>query len=92
MRTTMKKLIALTVLALFTITAVFAADLTGKTVILHSNDVHGSIAGYANIAQLRNEAEAAGAEVILVDAGEETTSSIMAMHSSNQILRMQNSR
>ena len=70
MRTTMKKLIALTVLALFTITAVFAADLTGKTVILHSNDVHGSIAGYANIAQLRNEAEAAGAEVILVDAGD----------------------
>ena len=70
MRTTMKKLIALTVLALFAITAVFAADLTGKTVILHSNDVHGSIAGYANIAQLRNEAEAAGAEVILVDAGD----------------------
>ena len=70
MRTTMKKLIALTVLALFAITAVFAADLTGKTVILHSNDVHGSIAGYANIAQLRNEAKAAGAEVILVDAGD----------------------
>lgn len=70
MRKTSKKLIALTVLTVFMITAVFASDLTGKTVILHSNDVHGAIAGYANIAQLRNEYEAEGAEVILVDAGD----------------------
>lgn len=70
MRKTLKKLIALTVLTVFMITAVFASDLTGKTVILHSNDVHGAIAGYANIAQLRNEYEAKGAEVILVDAGD----------------------
>ncbi len=70
MRKTLKKLIALTVLTVFMITAVFASDLTGKTVILHSNDVHGAIAGYANIAQLRNEYEAEGAEVILVDAGD----------------------
>lgn len=70
MRKTLKKLIALTVLTVFMTTAVFASDLTGKTVILHSNDVHGAIAGYANIAQLRNEYEAEGAEVILVDAGD----------------------
>lgn len=70
MRKTLKKLIALTILTVFMITAVFASDLTGKTVILHSNDVHGAIAGYANIAQLRNEYEAEGAEVILVDAGD----------------------
>ena len=70
MRKTLKKLIALTVLTVFMITAVFASDLTGKTVILHSNYVHGAIAGYANIAQLRNEYEAEGAEVILVDAGD----------------------
>ena len=70
MRKTLKKLIALTVLTVFMITAVFASDLTGKTVILHSNDVHGAIAGYANIAQLRNEYEAEGAEVILADAGD----------------------
>ena len=70
MRKTLKRLIALTVLTVFMITAVFASDLTGKTVILHSNDVHGAIAGYANIAQLRNEYEAEGAEVILVDAGD----------------------
>ena len=70
MRKTLEKLIALTVLTVFMLTAVSASDLTGKTVILHSNDVHGAIAGYANIAQLRNEYEAEGAEVILVDAGD----------------------
>ena len=47
-----------------------AADLTGKTVILHTNDVHGAIASYAYIAALRTELEARGAEVILADAGD----------------------
>ena len=42
----------------------------GKTVILHSNDVHGAIKGYANIAALKAEYEAQGATVILVDAGD----------------------
>lgn len=44
--------------------------LDGKTVILHTNDVHGAIGGYAKIAALKAEYEAAGAEVILVDAGD----------------------
>jgi 5'-nucleotidase len=47
-----------------------AADLTGKTVILHSNDVHGEIAGYAYIAALKAELVKRGAEVILADAGD----------------------
>ena len=47
-----------------------AADLSGKTVILHSNDVHGQIDGYAYIAALRAEFEKRGAEVILADAGD----------------------
>lgn len=47
-----------------------AADLAGKTVILHSNDVHGEIAGYAYIAALKAELEKRGAEVILADAGD----------------------
>ena len=34
--------------------AVFPTDYTGKTVILHSNDVHGAIDGYAYIAWLRD--------------------------------------
>ena len=46
------------------------ATMAGKTVILHTNDVHGAIAGYAYIAQLKADYEAKGAEVILVDAGD----------------------
>ena len=30
-----------------------APDLTGSTVILHTNDVHGAIAGYAKVAALK---------------------------------------
>jgi len=47
-----------------------AADYTGKTVILHSNDVHGQIDGYSFIAGLRDFFKARGAEVILADAGD----------------------
>ena len=47
-----------------------AADLTGKTVILHFNDVHGEIMGYAYIAALKAKLESRGAEVILADAGD----------------------
>ena len=47
------------------------ADFSGKTIILHSNDVHGALSGYAYIAGLRDEFLAMGAEnVILVDAGD----------------------
>ncbi len=42
----------------------------GKTVILHSNDVHGAIEGYAYIAALKAEYEAQGATVLLVDVGD----------------------
>ncbi|MCR5566303.1 MAG: bifunctional metallophosphatase/5'-nucleotidase [Clostridiales bacterium] len=45
-------------------------DYTGKTVILHSNDVHGQIAGYAYIAGLRDYFRSLGAEVILTDSGD----------------------
>lgn len=46
------------------------ATMAGKTVILHTNDVHGAIAGYAYITALKADYEAKGAEVILVDAGD----------------------
>ena len=46
------------------------AQYAGKTVILHSNDVHGAIEGYAKIADLEDDFEAAGAEVITVDCGD----------------------
>ena len=73
----MKKLLSvlLAVLMVFslmsTALAVDAEDsLEGKVVILHSNDVHGAIEGYAKIAALRDQYKAAGAEVILADAGD----------------------
>ena len=47
-----------------------AKPLTGKTVILHSNDVHGAIDLYAAMASLKADYEAQGAEVILADAGD----------------------
>lgn len=51
-------------------TPVEPGELDGKTVILHSNDVHGAIAGYANMAALAAEYEAKGANVIVADAGD----------------------
>ena len=50
--------------------AELAEDYTGKTVILHSNDVHGELAGYAYMAALKAAFVAKGAEVLLVDAGD----------------------
>ncbi len=47
-----------------------AEDLTGKVVVLHTNDVHGAIDGYAKVAALRETYEKLGAEVILADAGD----------------------
>lgn len=46
------------------------ADLSGKTIILHSNDVHGAIGRYAYIASVKENFTKRGAEVILVDAGD----------------------
>ena len=44
--------------------------LEGKTVILHSNDVHGAIDGYAYMAGVKKAYENAGANVIVADAGD----------------------
>ena len=43
------------------------ATMAGKTVILHTNDVHGAIAGYAYITALKADYEAKGAEVIIYE-------------------------
>jgi len=45
-------------------------DLSGKTIIIHTNDVHGAISRYAYVASLRDNLTKRGAEVILVDAGD----------------------
>ena len=44
--------------------------LNGKTVILHTNDVHGSIELYAKVAAMKDDYKAQGAQVILADAGD----------------------
>ena len=46
------------------------SSLEGLVVILHSNDVHGNIMGYSQMAALRDAFESLGAEVILADAGD----------------------
>lgn len=51
-------------------------DLTGKTVILHTNDVHGAIQDYAKVAALKADYEARGADVWLVDAGDFSQGSV----------------
>lgn len=45
-------------------------DLSGHTIILHTNDVHGGIAGYAAVAGLKQAYQDAGAAVLLADAGD----------------------
>lgn len=45
-------------------------DLSGHIVILHTNDVHGAIDNYASVAALKDAYEAAGAQVLLMDAGD----------------------
>lgn len=50
--------------------AVVPADLSGKTVIVHTNDMHGAISKYAYVASVKQNLQARGAEVILADCGD----------------------
>ena len=73
----------------------FAADeakpLTGKTVILHSNDVHGAIDLYAAMASLKADYEAQGAEVILADAGDYSQGTVyVSVHKGADAVAMMN--
>ncbi len=47
-----------------------AGAYNGTIVILHTNDVHGAIAGYAKVAALAAKYEAEGAYVLIMDAGD----------------------
>lgn len=47
-----------------------ADDLTGTILLLHTNDVHGGIAGYAQAVAVKKTCEKAGAYVLLLDAGD----------------------
>ena len=48
-------------------------NLSGKTVIISTNDVHGAITDFAYVAGLKNKMEERGASVILVDSGDFST-------------------
>ena len=73
-----KKALAVLFVAFVLVCGVFAQSISeathgeyeGKVVILHSNDVHGALEGYANMAGLRDRFRDEGAEVILVDDGD----------------------
>ncbi|MBR7011128.1 MAG: metallophosphoesterase, partial [Oscillospiraceae bacterium] len=47
-----------------------AGELSGKTIILHTNDTHGALMGFAQVAKVKADLEAQGATVLLVDAGD----------------------
>ena len=73
----MRKVLALLLSVVMTLTLLVSSawadepkPLNGKTVILHTNDVHGSIELYAKVAAMKDDYEAQGAQVILADAGD----------------------
>ena len=73
----MRKVLALLLSVVMTLTLLVSSawadepkPLNGKTVILHTNDVHGSIELYAKVAAMKGDYEARGAQVILADAGD----------------------
>ncbi len=76
MRKNFRRLVALMLVlfTLFTLTAQGGTEksgqYSGKTVILHSNDVHGAVEGYAYIKALKDDFTSKGASVILADAGD----------------------
>ena len=47
-----------------------SVEYNGTIVILHTNDVHGAIDGYAKVAALKAQYEAEGAYVLVMDAGD----------------------
>ena len=69
-------LLALAMMLSLTVTASAAEEeaadkpLEGQIVILHTNDVHGGIAGYAKVAALKADYQAKGAYTLLLDAGD----------------------
>ncbi len=85
----LKKTIALCLIAFlaagfFAGTAVSAAEAApyeGKLIILHSNDVHGEIGGYAVMKALADDYRAKGADVILADAGDFSQGNSIAAYS-----------
>ena len=82
MKSSVKKIFAVLILAVVLVASLAAQSiyekqpLFGKTVIIHSNDVHGAIEGYSYLPVLRDAFEEYGAQVIIVDAGDFTNGNV----------------
>ena len=78
MRNITKKTFAVMLVLLVVMTCVFAqsivevkhGEMYGKTVVLHSNDIHGALEGYAKMAALRAKYLSLEADVIVVENGD----------------------
>ena len=66
---------------------ILAADMDGKLVVIHTNDIHGYYAtaeesvGIAGVAALKDYYEAQGADVVLLDAGVFSQGTTLVNHS-----------
>ena len=80
MKNSVKKVLSVLLLSVILIASVSAQAIyersekpyAGKTVILHTNDVHGALEGYAYLPVLREKFESQGATVLVADAGDFT--------------------
>lgn len=87
MKSSVKKVFTVLILAVVLVASLAAQSiyekqpLFGKTVILHSNDVHGALEGYSYLPVLREKFEKQGAKVIIVDAGDFTNGNVYVSYS-----------
>ena len=87
MKSSVKKVFSVLVLAVVLVASLAAQSiyekqpLFGRTVILHTNDVHGALEGYSYLPVLKEKFEKQGAEVIIVDAGDFTNGNVYVSNS-----------
>ena len=87
MKSSMKKVLSVLILAVVLVASLAAQSiyekqpLFGRTVILHTNDVHGALEGYSYLPVLREKFEKQGAKVLVVDAGDFTNGNVYVSNS-----------
>lgn len=89
MKNSVKKVLSVLLLSVILIASVSAQAIyersekpyAGKTVILHTNDVHGALEGYAYLPVLREKFESQGATVIIADMGDFTNGNTYVSYS-----------
>ena len=89
MKNSLRKVLSVLLLSVIIIASVSAQAIyeraekpyLGKTVILHTNDVHGALEGYAYLPPLREKFESQGATVIIADGGDFTNGNTYVSYS-----------